>query len=279
MPKERSLQKAIDYIEKNLTNNISFYDIAYEAGFSVPHFYRLFKRLTGDTVGAYILRRRISMAAKDLVDSDKSIISIAFEHGFESHDVFTRAFTRVYGMSPSKYRNSSAPPPLKRLTVIDNEPVMDKHQMKFSLLHTDGFAVIGMECKAVQWDCDGAIGRLWSDFLTRAEEIKQASSPMTMYGICEHEAYNNGYFKYMAAIGVDNVTEVPLGMTKRFIRIQDFFQARVPDFISTPDAYAGAIGYARSLGYTIEDYDNIEIYDGSFQDPDVNSFKLLIPIK
>lgn len=98
MPKEQCLQKAMDYIENNLNSDISYYDIACEAGISVPHFYRLFKRLTGDTVGAYILRRRISMAANDLTDSDKSIVSIAFEYGFESHDVFTRANGNVTGV-------------------------------------------------------------------------------------------------------------------------------------------------------------------------------------
>jgi AraC family transcriptional regulator len=136
-----------------------------------------------------------------------------------------------------------------------------------------------MECKAKQWDCDGAIGRLWSDFLERVDEIKQATSPIVMYGVCEHETCDNTNFKYMAAIGVKKLTEVPLGMKQRFIRKQSFFQASVPDFISTPDAYAGAIGYARSLGYDIEYYDNIEVYNEIFQDPAVNSFNLLIPIK
>jgi len=126
MPKDQHMLKALDYIDKNITQNVSLYDISREAGFSVPHFYRLFKRLTGDTVGAYILRRRMSMAARDLIDSDKSITSIAFEYGFESHDVFTRAFTRVYGMPPNKYRHSNGPPPLKRLSVIDDEPAIDK---------------------------------------------------------------------------------------------------------------------------------------------------------
>ncbi len=279
MPENQNLQRALDYIERNITQEISLYDISREAGFSIAHFYRLFKRLTGDTVGEYILRRRMAMAAKDLINSNKSVSSIAFEYGFESHDVFTRAFARVYGISPNKYRHSSGSPPLKRLIVIDNEPAIDKHQMKFSLLHSNGFNVIGMECKAILWDCDGAIGRLWSDFLTRTEEIKQALSPMIMYGICEHETCDNEHFKYMAAIGVNNVVEAPLGMKKRFIRAQRFFQASVPDFISTPDAYSGTIGYARSLGYDIEDYDNIEVYQDTFQDPAVHSFKLLIPIK
>ncbi len=278
MPKEQSLQKAMDYIEKNLTGDISYYDIAREAGISVPHFYRLFKRLTGDTVGAYILRRRIFMAANDLVDSNKSIVSIALEYGFESHDVFTRAFKRVYGMSPSKYRKSSALVPLKRLTAINDQSVEDENQMKFSLLHTEGFVVAGLECRAVQWDSDGAIGKLWSEFLACLEKIQLIQDKVTMYGICEHETCRNGGFTYMAAIGIDSGTEIPPGMTKKYISPQNFFQASVPDRISTPDAYAGAIGYARSLGYTLEDNDMIEVYDGIFQDPDVNRFRLLIPI-
>jgi AraC family transcriptional regulator len=279
MLNDQLLQKALYYIEKNITRDISLYDISCEAGFSVPHFYRLFKRLTGDTVGAYILRRRVLMAARELIDSNKSIISIAFEYGFESHDVFTRAFTRVYGISPSKYRHSNSPPPLKRLMVIGNQTNMGNQQMRFNLLHTEGFNVIGMECKAREWDSDGAIGRLWSDFLARADEIKQASNPMIMYGICEHETCHKEQFNYMAAIGVNGAAEAPLGMTKRLIRAQSFFQASVPEFISTPDAYIGTIGYAKSLGYDIEDYDNIEVYDEIFQDPAIHSFRLLIPIK
>ncbi|WP_349670755.1 AraC family transcriptional regulator [Lacrimispora sp.] len=278
MAKEQSLQKAMDYIEENLTKDISYYDIAREAGISVPHFYRLFKRLTGDTVGAYILRRRISMAANDLVDRNKSIVSIAFEYGFESHDVFTRAFRRVYGMSPSKYRKSITSVPLKRLTAISDQSVMDEHQMKFSLLQTEGLVVAGLECRAVQWDSDGAVGKLWSEFLARLEKIQLIQDKVTMYGICEQETCNNENFTYMAAIGIDAGTDIPSGMTKKFISPQNFFQASVPDCISTPDAYAGAIGYARSLGYALKDNDIIEVYDGIFQNPDVNRFRLLIPI-
>lgn len=48
-----------------------------------------------------------------------------------------------------------------------------------------------MECIATKWNSDGAIGRLWSDFLPRVDEIKHTGKTMTMYGICEHEDYDN----------------------------------------------------------------------------------------
>jgi AraC family transcriptional regulator len=279
MPNDQYMLKALDFIDRNITQDISLYDICCEAGFSVPHFYRLFKRLTGDTVNAYILRRKLSMAAKCLLENNQSISSIAYEYGFESHDVFTRAFTRVYGVSPSKYRHNNGGPPLKRIKVLNSGPIEDNTQMQFSIFYTEGFSVIGMECIAKQWDCDGAIGRLWSDFLARIDEIKQPSKPIVMYGICEHETCANESFKYMAAIGVRKVTQVPTGMTQRFIKAQSFIQASVPDSISTPDAYTGTTGYARSLGYDIDDYDNIEVYNEVFQDPACNRFNLLIPIK
>lgn len=56
MIKEQAMLKAMNYIDENITQSISLYDLSRVAGFSVPHFYRLFRRLTGDTVGAYILR-------------------------------------------------------------------------------------------------------------------------------------------------------------------------------------------------------------------------------
>jgi AraC family transcriptional regulator len=279
MSKDQHMLAALDYIDRNIAQNISLYDIARESGFSVPHFYRLFKRLTGDTAGAYLLRRRISLAARDLTSGGKTITSIALEYGFESHDVFTRAFTRVYGMSPSRYRRESPPPPMKKLPLTESGSGGENHQMKFSLMHMGGFFVIGMACDAVTWDRDGSVGRLWSSFLQRAEEIKQVSSPINMYGICEHEICGADTIRYIASIGVGEAAEAPPGMIKRYVREQDFVKANVPDSISTPDAYAGTVGFAKSLGYEIDTYDTIEVYEEFFQDPEFNSFKLLIPVK
>ena len=279
MPNDNCMQKALEYIDNNITNDISLYDISCEAGFSVPQFYRLFKRLTGDTVGSYLLRRKLSLAASEIKNSNKSISRIAFDYGFESHDVFTRAFTRVYGVSPKKYRLGEGLPPLKRHAILNNDQEMNAFQMEFRIINSPDFVVIGMECNAELWDGDGAIGKLWSSFLLRVDEINQVQRPMTMYGICEHENCDSKHFKYMAAVGVDSSVKIPQGMIRRNMKAHSFFQANVPASISVPDAYSAAIGYAKSLGYEIENYDNIEIYDEIFKDPALYSFQLLIPIK
>lgn len=279
MPNDQCLLRALEYIEQNITQDISLYEIAQVAGFSVPHFYRLFKQLTGDTVGAYLLRCRILLAAKDLRESQKSVASIAFEYGFKSHDVFTRAFKRVYGVSPASYRGGHNPPPLKKLTVIEHGLVANKDCMTFSLVHSNCFRVVGMECMARQWDQGGAIGRLWSDFLPRLAEIRQVAFPTVMYGICEHETCGGSEFVYIAAVGVNGEVKPPPGMASREMRAQAYFQAAVPDHISVPNAYSSATGYAKSLGYELEAADEVEVYEETFRDPSIHHFKLWVPIK
>lgn len=279
MPTDQNLLRALEFIEDNITGEISLYDISAAAGFSVPHFYRLFRRLTGDTVGAYILRRKLSIAAREIIKTNKTIAGIAYEYGFESHDVFTRAFSRIYGMSPKKYKECDGAPPLKRQSLLANKPSENNQQMKFSILHSNEFEVIGMECTAAKWDSDGAIGRLWSNFLTRAGEIEYYGNPIIMYGICENENCDDYHFRYLAGIRVNCIGVIPSGMVRRIVEEKTYLQADVPDFISVPDAYAGTIGYAKSLGYEIEDYDNIEVYEEVFKDPAFHSFQLLIPVK
>lgn len=279
MPNSNYMQKALEYIDNHITSDISLNDISSEAGFSVPQFYRLFKRLTGDTVGAYILRRKLTLASREIKNSNKSISSIAFDYGFASHDVFTRAFIRVFGVSPKEYRQGEGLPPLKQYSLEDRGEEKNTNQMEFRVVNSPGFEVIGLECNAEIWDGNGNIGKLWSDFLMRVEEICQVESPMTMYGICEHEHTDCKHFKYMAAVRVNKIDKIPQDMVIRSIKPQRFFLASVPASISVPDAYSAATGYAKSLGYEIEDYDNIEVYEEAFQDPAFYSFELLIPIK
>jgi AraC family transcriptional regulator len=278
MPNDRRLQLALEYIEQNITQDISLYDIAQAAGFSVPHFYRLFKQLTGDTVGAYLLRCRIVMAARDLRENQDSVACIAFTYGFKSHDVFTRAFKRVYGVSPASYRRGNNPPPLKQIMAIEPGSMAGQDCMRFSLLHVNDFYVVGMECAARQWDQNGAIGRLWSDFLPHIHEIRQVEFPRVMYGICEHETCHAGEFTYLAALGVNREIDPPRGMTIRRMNAQAYFQADVPDRISVPDAYTSAAGYAKSLGYELAVTDEVEVYEETFRDPSIHRFKLWVPL-
>ena len=113
------IQKAIDFIEKNLTNDISVFDISREAGYSLYHFIRLFESCTGHSPKDYLLRRRITEAAHRIKDTDKKLIEIAFDYQFGTPETFSRAFKRILGVNPSEIRKKIHLPSLHFLTPID----------------------------------------------------------------------------------------------------------------------------------------------------------------
>ncbi len=98
------VQESLKYIEENLTNSISLDTLAKQAYFSTYYFHRLFQSIVGEPVMEYVRRKRLLHAAEALLNCDCNIIDIAFKYGFNSQDVFTRAFKRLYGVTPQKYR-------------------------------------------------------------------------------------------------------------------------------------------------------------------------------
>jgi AraC family transcriptional regulator len=66
--------------------------------------HRAFRRVTGETPKTYTARVRLARAAADLLTTRRSVAAIAFDHGFGSHEVFTRAFARYFGVTPRTYR-------------------------------------------------------------------------------------------------------------------------------------------------------------------------------
>ena len=96
------------HVETHYMEKISIADIAEVAGFSESHFMRYFKETMGTSFIDYLREYRLTMAARLLLASDASILSIAEEVGFDNLSYFNRAFKKEYGITPSQYRKQSA---------------------------------------------------------------------------------------------------------------------------------------------------------------------------
>lgn len=100
-----SIQLAIDYIEENLTKNLSIEELAEVAALSPFYFQRLFRRLVKLPIREYTKMRRLSRACELLRDTNRPVVDIAEEFCFSSHSNFTRAFKKVFEITPEQMRN------------------------------------------------------------------------------------------------------------------------------------------------------------------------------
>ena len=101
------IQKAIDYIESNLTEKLNVDEVAKAVIYSPTPFQYLFSAVTGYSVGEYIRFRRLSCAADDLFDNNLSVTETAFKYQYETVEAFSKAFKRAYDISPSKFTKNN----------------------------------------------------------------------------------------------------------------------------------------------------------------------------
>lgn len=104
MEYEKSLQKALEYLEENLYEDINLDQLAQAAGYSKYHFLRIFKEVLQMTPAEYVRRRRITESVRDIADTKEPISRIGYKHGFNSKENFTRAFQSEHHILPSQYR-------------------------------------------------------------------------------------------------------------------------------------------------------------------------------
>lgn len=98
------IQQSLFYIETHLHEQIGLEEVASEALLSPYHYHRIFRNEVGMTVVDYIRNRRMSLASTALRTTDAGILDIALACGFESQEAFTRAFRKLYGMPPGRFR-------------------------------------------------------------------------------------------------------------------------------------------------------------------------------
>lgn len=100
------LNQSMEYIESNLDKTIDMHTISRIAGCSPYHYQRMFSLVAEITLGEYIRKRRLTMAAYELQDSGVSVIETALKYGYESPTAFTRAFSKFHGVTPRQAKNA-----------------------------------------------------------------------------------------------------------------------------------------------------------------------------
>lgn len=98
------IKKSISYVNDNIYGKIEISELAIQTKWDIFHFSRMFKKYVGLTPYQYILNRKIEISKSILIDTNKQIIDIAFELGFDNHSNFTTRFKKFTGYSPDSFR-------------------------------------------------------------------------------------------------------------------------------------------------------------------------------
>jgi AraC family transcriptional regulator len=139
----KNMNSALKYIEDNLTDTIDTNEVARIALCSEYHFKRMFSFLAGIPLSEYIRRRRLSLAAFELRDSNIKVIDIAIKYGYNSPDSFTRSFQILHGITPSEARlngqSLKAYPPMTFQITIQGG-----NEMNYRIEEKEAFHIVGI---------------------------------------------------------------------------------------------------------------------------------------
>lgn len=138
-----TMNRALAYIEDALDDEIDFRQVERLALCSEYHFRRMFAFLAGISLSEYIRRRRLTLAAFDLIHSDERVIDVALKYGYGSPDSFARAFAALHGVTPTEAR--AAGPPLKAFPRMTFQiTVKGVSEMNYRIVEKEGFAIVGL---------------------------------------------------------------------------------------------------------------------------------------
>ena len=204
----QGIQRAIDYVEENITEEIDFGEVAKQAYSSSFHFQRVFGILCGFSLGDYIRLRRLSLAGEELSCGNAKIIDVAVKYGYDTSESFSRAFTRFHGIAPSEAKRGGKVKIFTPLTV--KLTLTGGSKMDYRIEKRDAFQVV---CKRKrvgkpqsanstpditalwhEYGADGTIGRLIT-CIPRNPVMKG------LLGICFSSELDGKHFPY--GIGVE----------------------------------------------------------------------------
>lgn len=216
------VRRGIDHIERHLDSEIALADVGRAAGLSQWHFQRIFKALTNETLKTYIRSRRLACALVALRDPKARIIEIALAAGFESQESFTRAFRRVYRMTPGQYRRIGGRSLFPVKPEFDTPYLQHLHQglsLAPSLQRRPAQRVVGLRTRFFGVDSDKnnlarKLPPLWDAFLARLGQItdRVPDQARLAYGLLRPTGDDSDQLQYIACVPVTGAAAVPPGM-------------------------------------------------------------------
>ncbi len=272
----KTINKAIEYMEEHLTEQVTTGDVADHVNLSVFHFHRAFTMFTEMSPADYLRKRRLSQAGAELVNGDEKVIDIALKYGYETPESFSKAFTRFHGISPMQAKKGSPIQFMSRYTVkiaIEGGQIMEykieKMEAMELLVRSKTFHAETSETE---------IPKFWDEYLAD-EECRKVPCYL---GVCTQQKTGGDEFKYGIGCKASDYNGVPAGF--EIIRIPEYTWAVFKCKGPSPDAIQEMWDRIYKEWLPVSEYELIPDYDienylpGDPSSPDYVS-EICIPVR
>ncbi|KNY27187.1 AraC family transcriptional regulator [Pseudobacteroides cellulosolvens] len=278
-----AMNKAVEYIEDNINDKLDIEKVSKIALSSPFHFQRMYHIMTGVTIAEYIRRRRLTLAAQDIISGEK-IIDVAFKYGYETPEAFTKAFGKLHGISPSAAKEPGAK--LKAYPRLSFQiSIKGDKKMDYTIIEKESFSVMGKKTKITMVDGQNfsLVPKFWDECMKDGTYQWACSNAgkLGIMGICLDFVKDTEEFYYM--IGVENnCEELPKGYVSATIPKATWavFEAVGPLPEAAQDVTRKIFAeWFPSTGYQHDCAPELEVYpEGDYNSPDYRC-EIWIPIK
>ena len=292
-----SIQRSLDLIEGRLTAPVTMEALARQAGLSQWHFQRTFGALVGEGAGAYLRRRRLTEAARRLRGGKDSILEVALDFQFESHEAFTRAFRTEYLYTPSAWRRGrgalNKPVEAVRLTGQNIRPHLPRMNLTPDIITLPAATYVGLQAPFIMVISPDAnnlavIPQLWGDLMARRSELPPIDvNNWATFGLAQSPEQarltrtHPDEAVYLASFSVPPDFKVPQGMVAWSVPENTYARFTHRGFLNrVGETYSAIYGkWLGSDGRQRGSGPDIERYDKRFNPHlDQSEFEILIPV-
>lgn len=197
-----AMNNAVEYIEANITKKIDIEEVSRIALSSTFYFQRMYHMITGVTVAEYIRRRRLTLAVQDIISGEK-IINVAHKYGYETPEAFTKAFGKMYGISPTAARESGVN--LKAYPKLSfHISIKGDKDINYRIFDKGSFAVIGKQTRVTMIDEQNfsEVPKFWEECMNDGsyQWISSKAGKLGVLGISKGFDKYKYEFNYMIAM-------------------------------------------------------------------------------
>lgn len=269
----KEMQKAINYIEEHVEEQLDIQTIAAQVYLSPYYFQRVFHAVCGVTLSEYIRRRRLSLAGEVLQAQGVRVIDVALRFGYDSPDSFARSFQRFHGVAPSQARDCEQ---LRRFLPIQLRD-MEGIQMEYRIVDKPAFTLMGVQRRFHGESSYQDIPAFWKEWLAQGEN----RSVMGAYGVCLDS--DGMEFDYLIADDYVPWSDVPAGCVTHTIPASTWaiFPCRgaLPDALQSVNTRIWKEWIPGNEEWCMAGNFNMEVYTPSTDKPDDDYCEIWVPVK